>query len=84
MFGLWLDGDGADSVTVSPEPAHQDEVGLIGSVGGDIEIAGANGFSCSGTKPLGSRWEAKQMPVEVTVATLLKNDQIVKQRPVGT
>ncbi len=81
MFGLWLDGDGADHVTVSPEPGYQDEVGLIGGVGGVFEIAGSNGFTCCNTKELGSRWKVRQMPLAQTAATLLKNDEIVKQRP---
>ncbi len=83
MFGLWLDGDGEDAVTVAPEPGYSDEVGLIGGVGVIIEIAGYNGFSCCDTKEIGSNWQVKQMPVAQTAATLLKNDEIVKQRAPG-
>jgi len=80
MFGMWLDGDGDDKVTISPEPEYRDEVGLIGGVGGAVEIAQSDSFSCCDYKPLGSEWEVKQLPPQQKVATLLKNGRIVKQR----
>jgi len=43
-FGMSLDGDGCEKVTVHPEPEHQIEVGLIGGVGADVECASDNGF----------------------------------------
>lgn len=79
-FGMPLDGDGEDKVTVDPTPDYAGEVGMIGSVGGDIEIAYNDSYSCFGLKEMGSSWVVQALPVETRVPTLLKNGQIVKQR----
>ena len=45
LFAMPLDGDGEDSVTVSPEPKHKHEVDLIGGVGEGAEVALDGGYT---------------------------------------
>lgn len=78
-FAMPLDGDGEDKVTVEPEPDFAKEVSLIGGVGGSVEIAYNDAYSCMNLKPLGSRWLVKKMPLETKVPSLMKDDRIVKQ-----
>ena len=44
VFGMPLDGDGEDGVTVSPEPGHKTAVGVISNYGYDVELAYDNDF----------------------------------------
>ena len=39
LFAMPLDGDGADKITVDPEPSYRLEAELIGGVGYGVEIA---------------------------------------------
>ena len=39
VFGMPLDGDGRDGMTVSPEPEHRREVSDVSNYGHDVEIA---------------------------------------------
>lgn len=58
-FAMPLDGDGADRMIVSPTPEHRTEVGLIGGVGGSIEVAYDGSFGCCNAKELSSDWTVK-------------------------
>lgn len=52
LFAMPLDGDGADTVEVSPKPRYGHEVDLCGSIGGGVEIAHDNCYSALNTRPL--------------------------------
>ena len=45
FFGLFVDGDGADKITVDPKPTNHEEVDLLGGVGFDVEIAQDNSYT---------------------------------------
>ena len=74
-FGMWLDGDGSDKVSVSPKPRYAKEVDLIGGVGGSIEIAGNNCYTCCDTKKLASDWYV------MTTGSLYKNGDLHSTYP---
>ena len=45
IFGMSLDGDGPEQVTVSPKPAYAHEVDAIGGVGYEVEVAYDGSYS---------------------------------------
>lgn len=49
-FGMPLDGDGGDGITVSPEPGYKTEVDGVARVGYDVELAYDHGFGGLSTK----------------------------------
>jgi hypothetical protein len=65
VFGMALDGDGSDKVTVRPEPDHEREVSLIGGVGGDVECASNNGFYCIFKQKDRKHWRAEDGELRV-------------------
>lgn len=75
LFAVFLDGDGADKVTVSPKPRFAHEVDLCGSIGGDVEIAQNGCYTVKKTAELGSLWLVKP------AAALYKNGDLHKTIP---
>jgi len=73
IFGMSLDGDGADKVSVSPKPKHSGAVDAIGNVGYDIELANNRGFHGKKIdKKANNKWRVE------TRAVLLCDDEVKK------
>ena len=72
-FGMWLDGDGSDKVSVKPRPKHAGAVDAIGGVGYDVELAGPNSYSgIFKDKKRESEWKVESR------AVLLKEGEVRK------
>lgn len=56
LFAMPLDGDGVEKIKVSPKPGFQDEVCLVGGIGGAVEIARTDTYVAMNLAPLRSRW----------------------------
>lgn len=74
-FAMPLDGDGADKVKVTPTPGFAQEVDAIGGVGGSVEIAYSDSFTCKDLHDLSSHWNTRM------VAGLFKNGKLMKTIP---
>ena len=76
IFGMPLDGDGNDEISVEPRPPHQHEVDAVGSVGYDVELATDVGYSGL------FKNHQKECPwASVPTATLFKDGKQIKTIP---
>ncbi len=75
-FAMGLDGDGPERLTVSPAPdKFRDQYSLTSGIGGDIEIATAQGYTVCKMAEMGSEWFVRAS------ATLYKNGEAHKTAP---
>ena len=75
LFAMALDGDGCEKVTITPQPGFGREVDAIGGVGGDVEIAHNDSFSCRKIEKTNHFYHTE------TIAGLYRDDELIKTIP---